>query len=64
MVTIFKNIFSKEPHYISVDDALKRISQGKSKDQVENIRSQIDKEKASKLKANLPSICFSGKFIF
>ena len=62
MVTIFKNIFSKEPHYISVDDALKRISQGKSKDQVENIRSQIDKEKASKLKANLPSICFSGKF--
>lgn len=62
MVTIFKNIFSKEPHYISVEDALKRISDGKSKVQVEGIRNQIDKEKSNKLKANLPSICFSGKF--
>lgn len=62
MVTIFKNIFSKEPYYISVEDALKRISDGKSKFQVEGIRNQIDKEKSNKLKANLPSICFSGKF--
>ena len=62
MITIFKNIFSKEPHYISVEEALKRISDGKSKVQVEGIRNQIDKEKSNKLKANLPSICFSGKF--
>jgi hypothetical protein len=62
MVTIFKNIFSKDPFYVSVEDALKRISDGKSKSKVEEIRSQIDKEKSNKLKANLPSICFSGKF--
>lgn len=62
MVTIFKNIFSKEPHYITVDEALKRIENGNSKIQVEEIRKAIDKEKANKLKFNLPSICFSGKF--
>ena len=62
MITIFKNIFSKDPYYISVDEALDRICQGKSKTQVEEIRNQIDKEKSNKLKANLPSVCFSGKF--
>lgn len=60
--TIFKNIYSKEPHYLPVSDALKRISAGKSKQRVEEIRGTIDKEKAGKLKANLPSVCFSGKF--
>jgi len=62
MITIFQNIFSKVPHYISVGEALNRISQGKSKEKVNDIRSQIDKEKSNKLKANLPSVCFSGKF--
>jgi hypothetical protein len=62
MITIFKNIFSKEPNYISVEAALKRIQQGKSKTTVEEIRKTIDKEKANKIKLNLPSICFSGKF--
>lgn len=60
--TIYKNIFSKEPHYIKIEDALLRIEKGNSKLQVEEIRTCIDKEKANKLKANLPSICFSGKF--
>jgi hypothetical protein len=62
MITIFKNIFSKEPNYISVEAALKRIQQGKSRTTVEEIRKTIDKEKANKIKLNLPSICFSGKF--
>lgn len=62
MITIFQNIFSKDPHYISVGEALTRISQGKSKQRVEDIRGQLDKEKSNKLKANLPSVCFSGKF--
>lgn len=62
MITIFKNIFSKEPNYISVEAALKRIQEGKSKITVEEIRKTIDKEKANKIKLNLPSICFSGKF--
>lgn len=60
--TIFKNIYSKEPHYIAVSEALARISNGKSRDRVEEIRRTIDKEKAGKLKANLPSVCFSGRF--
>jgi hypothetical protein len=62
MITIFKNIFSKEPFYISVDEALERIKNGKSKTIVEEIRKTLDKDKANKLKSNLPSVCFSGKF--
>jgi hypothetical protein len=61
-VTIFKNIFSKEPHFITVDKALERIRLGASKGLVLDIRLALDKEKANKLKLNLPSICFSGKF--
>jgi hypothetical protein len=61
-VTIFKNIFSKEPHFITVDKALDRIKLGASKGLVLDIRLALDKEKANKLKLNLPSICFSGKF--
>lgn len=63
MITIFKNIFSKEPYYITIDKALERIKLGKSKDQVDLIRKTIDKERANELKKNLPSICFSGKFL-
>lgn len=62
MITIFKNIFSKEPHYIPIEIALKRIEAGNSKQIIEEIRNTIDKEKANKIKANLPSVCFSGKF--
>lgn len=62
MITIFKNIFSKEPHYIPIEIALKRIESGNSKQIIEEIRNTIDKEKANKIKANLPSVCFSGKF--
>lgn len=62
MITIYKNIFSKDPNYISVEKALERIKIGKSKEQVIEIRKQLDKERANKLKSNLPSVCFSGKF--
>lgn len=62
MITIFKNIFSKEPHYITIEKALERIKTGVSKPLVMDIRLALDKEKANKLKLNLPSICFSGKF--
>ncbi len=60
--TIFQNIFAKEPHYITVDKALARIKNGNSKPLVDEIRQQLSKERADKLKANLPSVCFSGKF--
>ena len=62
MVTIYSNIFSKEPHYITVEQALVRIKDGKSRVKVEGIRQALDKERANELKKNLPSICFSGKF--
>ena len=62
MITIYKNIFSKEANYIGIDKALERIKNGKSKEQIDEIRNTLDKEKANKLKSNLPSVCFSGKF--
>jgi hypothetical protein len=62
MVTIFRNIFDKLPNYITVEQALERIKTGRSKQAVEEIRNQLDKERADKLKMNLPSVCFSGKF--
>lgn len=62
MVTIYKNIFSKEPHYVEVDKCLQRIKNGNSKDLVLKIRTALDKEKSNDLKKNLPSVCFSGKF--
>ena len=62
MVTIFRNIFDKSPNYITVEQALERIKTGRSKQAVEEIRNQLDKERADKLKMNLPSVCFSGKF--
>jgi hypothetical protein len=61
-VTIFKNIFSKEPHFITIEKALERIKKGSSKELVTEIRNTLDKEKANKIKLNLPSVCFSGKF--
>ena len=62
MITIFKNIFSKDPRYIEVDLALERIKTERSKEQVLLIRNCLDKERANELKKNLPSVCFSGKF--
>lgn len=62
MITAYKNIFDKIPHYIEVNVALERIRTGRSKERVLEIRNQLDKERANKLKCHLPSICFSGKF--
>ena len=62
MVTAYKNIFDKTPHYRTVDEMLARIKEGRSKEKVEEIRNCIDKERQNKLKCNLPSVCFSGKF--
>lgn len=61
--TIFENIYSDQPHYVSVAHALERIRTGKSQERISQIRAAIDKEKADLLKRGLPSVCFSGKFI-
>jgi hypothetical protein len=60
--TIYKNIFADKEYYISIDACLGRIKNGDSKKTIEEIRTTIDKDKASSLKRNLPSICFSGVF--
>ena len=65
MVTIYKNIFHQkaaDAHYIDLDKALSRISIGKSKVAIEELRLTQDKEKAQSLKKNLPCVLFSGKF--
>jgi hypothetical protein len=61
--TIFKSITeTKSPIYITVDGALERIKNGKSKDLVGAIRQEADKDKRNALKAKLPCVCFSGTF--
>lgn len=62
MVTIFQNIWAKEPHYLPIEKALERIKTGKSKTRVSEVRNALDKERSNELKKNLPSVCFSGKF--
>lgn len=61
-ITAYKNIYATEPHYLTIDEAINRIKLGRSKEMVNEIRSTQDKDKASELKKNLPSICFSGVF--
>lgn len=60
--TIFRNIYDKKPNYIEVDLALQRIKNGRSKVKIEEIRSNLDKERQDILKRDLPSVCFSGEF--
>lgn len=63
MITIFKSLYETDkPHYITVEQALKRIKDGNSFDKVAEIRGYLDKEKRDRAKLNLPCVCFSGKF--
>jgi hypothetical protein len=63
MITAFRNIRSTNtPYYISIEKSYERIRQGKSKDLIEKIRNEKDKERRNQLKTNLPSICFGGEF--
>ena len=62
MVTIYKDVYSKEPHYISVEEAFRRIKTGKNKDKVAHLRTIKDKDEAQRFKATFPSILFNGKF--
>jgi len=63
MLTIFKNIReTSTPFHRSIDFSLKRIKEGSSKDIVEEIRAEEDKEARNILKKKLPAVCFSGRF--
>lgn len=62
-VTVFKNIKeTSTPFYRDVSVIFERIREGKSKDLVKSIRTEKDKTTRNKMKQELPSICFSGKF--
>jgi hypothetical protein len=62
-VTIYRNMFDKgSPHVVKANSCLDRIRNGKSKETVEQIRTQLDKERAKNLKQNLPAVCWSGVF--
>jgi hypothetical protein len=63
MITYFKNIkATNTPFYREIETAIERIRSGASKELVESIRSQNNKDERNKIKQLLPSICFSGKF--
>jgi len=63
MITIFKDGYDLlNPHFISVQTALKRIKEGKSKATCEAIWKATDEKEITKLKLTLPSVLFHGKF--
>jgi hypothetical protein len=63
MITIYKDIKeTKDANYITVDQALDRIQNGRSKHKVLLLHGTKDKKERAKIKATLPSVCFSGKF--
>tara|TARA_R100000655_G_scaffold42527_2_gene78545 strand:- start:9098 stop:11476 length:2379 start_codon:yes stop_codon:yes gene_type:complete len=64
IVTIYKNIReTTTPFHKDILFILDRIKNGKSKDLINKIRKVTDKQERNELKKNLPSICFSGKFL-
>lgn len=63
MITIFQNIKSIDaPYHRPIQFVLERIKKGNSKELLNKIRGENDKEERNKLKKELPSILFSGKF--
>jgi hypothetical protein len=63
IATIYRNIFeTNTPHYLSIEELLLRIKEGRSKQRVQEIRNTLDKSKKDSLKKNLPSVVFSGKY--
>jgi len=61
-VTAFKDIFSNEPHYLKIENALERIREGKSRVMVESLRREVSVPLRESLKKKLPSILWSGEF--
>jgi hypothetical protein len=63
IVTRFSNVLqTSTPFYSPVSEILDRIKNGNSKDIVEKIRTEKDKEKRNQVKKELPAVCFSGEF--
>lgn len=63
IITVFANASTtKEPHYITLPQAMERIKTGKSSAKISLLRTFKDKKTRDELKGKLPSYCFSGKF--
>jgi hypothetical protein len=63
MITYFKSISdTSSPFYRDINVALDRIRSGKSKEIVELVRSETNKDMRNEKKKLLPAICFSGTF--
>jgi hypothetical protein len=63
MITLFKTIYDKKPHYSTVEKVLDSIKNGpKQLDLIDQIRRSTDKEERDLLKKQLAVICFGGKF--
>lgn len=61
-ITVFQDVNAKTPFYTTILKALDRIKSGKSKDLVEQVRAEPDRDKRNELKGKLPSVLFSGEF--
>lgn len=63
MVTVFKSLFEKTPHYVNESVIFERIRTGGNyKDLVNQIRGSDDSEQRNELKKQLWVILWSGKF--
>jgi len=63
MITVFKNIIdSKNPHFVQPELIYSYIKNGRYKEKIENLRTLSEKKERDKIKATLPSICWSGEF--
>lgn len=61
-ITAFQDVNSKIPFYTTISKALDRIKTGKSKELIEQVRLEPDRDKRNVLKSKLPSVLFSGEF--
>ena len=62
-ITYFQDFKAVKPFYVSVEESLDRIRQGKIKDKIDHLRSITDPKEAKKYKTeNLPCILFAGQF--
>jgi hypothetical protein len=63
-ISVFKDLYETKdvPYIITLDKALERIKNGKSKQRVESIRAEKDEKKRGYLKKQSVSIIFGGEF--
>lgn len=62
-ITIFRSLeYVDTPFIITLETAVRRIREGKSKKLIEAIRKEKDKEKRDALKRQLPAVLFAGVF--